>query len=155
MRYAKRTKTELTVTEIIATFAVYGKPGVKFMRGPKPDYLPKNQVLSDKKFQGMMGKTKKQNVILEAQKYIEHLEQNPHVTYSDIATKFHTNKVRVCRLIQLFQNLPPEIKNFISAQNNPDFNWHFSERKLRELTAIETKNEKIKSFEEMVKNFQS
>ncbi len=139
--------------EIIATYSVCGKPGVKFIKGPKPNFLPKNQVLSKKTFKGIIGKAKKQNVILESKKYIEYQKQNPQVTYSDIAKKFHTNKVRVCRLIQLFQNLTPEIKNFISAQNNPDFNWHFSERKLRELTALETNDEKLKRFEKMVENF--
>jgi len=110
VRYARRTKTELTVTEIIAIYCIRDRRGVKFLKCPKPDFLPKNKVLSKKKFQGLIGKDKKQNVIIEAQEYIEYLAQNPNVTYSGIATKYHTNKVRVCRLIQIFQSLPPEIK---------------------------------------------
>ena len=85
MQYPKRTKNELTVKEIIAIFAVYGKPGVKFLKGPKPCFLPKNLILSDKKFKGLMGKSKKQNVAIEAQKYTDYLNQNPSLTYTDIA----------------------------------------------------------------------
>ena len=98
----------------------------------------------------MIGKSKKQNVIIEAQSYITYLEQNPRVTYSDIATKFQTNKVRVCRLIKLYKNIPSEIRDYISEQNHPDFIWHFSELKLREMTNLKTLNKKIESFQKMI-----
>jgi len=153
VRYAGRTKTELTVTEIIAIYSVCGNPDVRFLRGPKPDYLPKNKVSSKRNQKSLLFKSKKQNPIAEAKKINKFIEDHQNPTYECISEKFGVNRARISQMVSLLKNIPSEITDYVEKQSNPNFLCFFTERKLRKLTTLITDTEKIDAFRKMIASF--
>ncbi len=88
------------------------------------------------------------NPILLSMQFVEYLERNPGSTYDDLGDKFQISKARVCQIIALVKKLPGEIMNYLLTADDTDMAY-FTERKLRELTTLETDIEKINRFNEI------
>lgn len=153
MRITKRTKSELTVSEIIATYFVRNSRGIKFKRGNKPDSLPQNTVLSEKKLRSILHKQHKLNPITEARRYKQLIDARNNPSYQSCSEILGVSKARISQRISLLKNIPSEISNLIEKQSNQDFLCFFTERKLRTLTNLSTDREKIDAFRQMIDTF--
>ena len=90
------------------------------------------------------------NPFHEGQKYFEYLESNPNFKYQDVADEFRVSKARVSQMIALVNKLPKEILDYFQRKDKPKEVQSFTERKFRPLTLLESDEEKIKRFREMV-----
>lgn len=145
----QRTKTCKTITELIPCYYRYNKKKKILCKGEKPDFIPVNKILSQKKWHSHLRKTKKKNPILEAYKYLECLEQFPGSTYRDVAEKYNISKARISQMIALVKKLPQEIIDYFTSKENPKNFSYFTERKLRPLTLMKSDEAKIKKFGEI------
>ena len=126
---------------------------MRFKRGYKPDCLPQNKTLSRKKLRSIEFKRQKQNPIIEAKRFKKFTEDHPSMPYWYIGEMFGISKARLSQLISLVTKLPSEITNFIEKQNDPDFLCFFTERRLRELTTLDSNKKKIIAFKQLIETF--
>ena len=78
--------------------------------------------------------------------FVEYLNKNPNATYDDLSVDAGITKARVCQMIALYKRLPADITNFLINVNEPKILKHFTERRLRPLTLMDSDDEKIKEF---------
>ena len=81
--------------------------------------------------------------------FVEYLNKNPVATYDDLSVDAGITKARVCQMIALCKRLPPEITDYLINTDEPEILKHFTERRLRPLTLLESDEDKIKKFDEM------
>lgn len=81
--------------------------------------------------------------------FVEYLNKNPVTTYDDLSVDAGITKARVCQMIALCKRLPPEITDYLINTDEPEILKHFTERRLRPLTLLESDEDKIKKFDEM------
>lgn len=81
--------------------------------------------------------------------FVEYLNKNPVATYDDLSVDAGITKARVCQMIALRKRLPPEITDYLINTDEPEILKHFTERRLRPLTLLESDEDKIKKFDEM------
>lgn len=145
----QRTKSSNTVIELIPCFFRYKDKNQILYTGEKPDFIPLNKIPSQKEWNSNLAKIKKKNPIIEAYRYLEYLENNPGLTYRDVAEKFDISRPRVSQMVALVKKLPQEIIDyFVNNEKEMDFSY-FTERKLRPLTLLKSDEEKIERFMEM------
>jgi putative heme iron utilization protein len=114
--------------------------------------MPIGKIPSLKEWRSFLRKSKsveRKNPIMEAYKYLEFLEQNPGLTYKNVADEFDTTKARVCQMIAVVKKLPQEITNCFMSNNESLDLTYFTERKLRPLTLMESDQVKIEMFNEI------
>jgi hypothetical protein len=80
---------------------------------------------------------------------MEFLEQNPGLTYKNVADEFNITKARVCQMIAILKKLPQEIKDYFMNNNESLDPSYFTERKLRPLTLLKSDKVKIDMFREI------
>lgn len=95
----------------------------------------------------------KSNPIRKGFEFVQYLEDNPSVTYDDLASEVGISKARVCQMIALCRRLPEEITGYLVELDEPEVLKHFTERKLRPLTLLTTDDEKIRTFHDMKRDF--
>lgn len=71
-------------------------------------------------------------------------------TYAQAAEIVGVCRGRVFQLVSLVTRLPKEITDFLAANKDPVIRVHFSERRLRPLTLMESDEQKIKRFRAML-----
>ncbi len=108
-----------------------------------------NKILTQRERRSHFNQAKRKNPILEANKYLEYLETHPALTYQDVAKKLGISKARVSQMIALVKKLPQEIIDYLTPKDDPEDPCHFTERKLRPLTLMESDEAKIERFREM------
>jgi hypothetical protein len=119
-------------------------------KGKTPEYIRKYKGLTKRERQSLLGKVKKKNPVLEGHRYIEFLEQNPGLTYKNVADEFNITKARVSQMIALVKKLPKEIIDFFMSNNDSLDLSYFTERKLRPLTLLKSDDAKVARFYELV-----
>ena len=78
--------------------------------------------------------------------FVEYLNKNPNATYYDLSVDAGITKARVCQMIALYKRLPADITDFLMNVDEPNILKHFTERRLRPLTLMDSDDEKIKEF---------
>lgn len=71
-------------------------------------------------------------------------------TYAQAAEIVGVSRIRMFQLVSLITRLPREITDFLAANKDPVIRAHFSERRLRPLTLLESDEQKIKRFRAML-----
>jgi hypothetical protein len=94
-------------------------------------------------------KRKLTNPVRTGFEFVEYLNKNPVATYDDLSVDAGITKARVCQMIALCKRLPPEITDYLINTDEPEILKHFTERRLRPLTLLESDEDKIKKFDEM------
>ena len=79
--------------------------------------------------------------------FVEYLNKNPNATYDDLSVDAGITKARVCQMIALYKRLPADITDFLMNVDEPNILKHFTERRLRPLTLMDSDDEKIQEFE--------
>lgn len=148
---AIRSVSDKTLTEIIYCYFRYIKKQKRLLAGKKPKNFPTNKALSEKEWKSAKRKYSRKNPILEGKKYIEYLGSNPKFKYRDVAAKFGVTKPRVSQMIALVKKLPQEILDHFLAENVDAKLKNITERRLRPLTLLESDEDKIKRFWEILK----
>jgi hypothetical protein len=141
----QRTKS---ASEIIPCFFRYNHKKKVLLRGEKPATFTPNKAITKRDWERSL-KPKKANPIEIGTRFLEYLNENPGSTYDDIAEVFGVSKARVCQMLALCNRLPEQITNYLLNADEPDILKHFTERKLRPLTLMESDDEKINRFSEM------
>ena len=62
---------------------------------------------------------------------------------------FGIGKARVGHMVTLFNRLSARITNYLMNTDEPEILKHFTEKRLRPLTLMETDDDKIRKFAEM------
>ena len=87
------------------------------------------------------------NPVRTGLEFVEYLNKNPNATYDDLSVDAGITKARVCQMIALYKRLPADITDFLMNVDEPNILKHFTERRLRPLTLMDSDDEKIQEFE--------
>lgn len=117
----------------------------------KPSNFPLNKTITEREWQSVLNKTSRKNPVIEGQKYFEYLDSNPDFKYQDVANEFGVSKARVSQMIALIRKLPQEIIDYFLNEDDVDVTRNITERKFRPLTLLDSDEEKIYRFMDMVK----
>jgi hypothetical protein len=141
-----------SVAEIIPCFYRIENCFQVLVNGDKPASIPTGKMLSLRDWRSFLRKSKsveRKNPILEGRRYLEFLEQNPGLTYKNVADEFDITKARVSQMIAIVKKLPQEITNYFMSNNDSLDLTFFTERKLRPLTLMKSDKVKIEMFREI------
>ncbi len=144
-RNTQRTKSK-SIMEVIPCYFRHDRAFRVLFKGKMPEYTINNKSLTKRKRQSLLGKAKKKNPVLEGHRYLEFLEQNPGLTYKNVADEFDITKARVSQMIAIVKKLPQEITNYFMSNNESLDLSYFTERKLRPLTLLKSDKTKIEMF---------
>ena len=143
----QRTKS---VSEIIHCYYIYNHKKQVLSKGKKPATFPANKAITQKDSKrSLRQKRKLTNPVRTGFEFVEYLNKNPVATYDDLSVDAGITKARVCQMIALCKRLPPEITDYLINTDEPEILKHFTERRLRPLTLLESDEDKIKKFDEM------
>ncbi|MEI6972293.1 MAG: hypothetical protein WCL44_12360 [bacterium] len=121
-----------------------------FVRGDKPAELSQIPRISVRQWQHYQSATNRNNPVLQGLQWLRLFENESVRTYAQAAEIAGVCRGRVWQLVSLVTRLPKEITDFLAANKDPFIRAHFSERKLRPLTLLESDERKIKQFHEML-----
>lgn len=139
--------------EVIPCYFRHDRAFRVLFKGKMPDYILNNKALTKREWQFHAGKAKKKNPVLEGHRYLEFLEQNPGLTYKNVADEFNITKARVSQMIAIVKKLPQEITDYFMNNNESLGLSYFAERKLRPLTLMKSDEAKIEMFREIKESF--
>ena len=133
-----------TVSEIIPCYYVYNHKKQVLSKGQKPAIFPANKAITQKDWKrSVRQKRKLPNPVRTGLEFVEYLNKNPNATYDDLSVDAGITKARVCQMVALYKRLPADITNFLMNVNEPKILKHFTERRLRPLTLMDSDDEKI------------
>ena len=90
------------------------------------------------------------NPVLQGLQWLRLFENESVKTYAQAAEIVGVCRGRVFQLVSLVTRLPREITDFLAANKDPFIRAHFSERRLRPLTLLESDEQKVQSFRTML-----
>ena len=152
IKWLPRSSTQRTksVSEIIPCYYIYNHKKQALSKGQKPANFPANKAITQKDWKrSLRQKRKLTNPVRTGFEFVEYLNKNPVSTYDDLSVDAEITKARVCQMIALCKRLPPEITEYLFNTDEPEILKHFTERRLRPLTLLESDEDKIKKFDEM------
>lgn len=124
--------------------------GPLFICGDKPKELAKIAKITARQWQHYQTINHRDNPILKALQWLRLFENESVRTYAQAAEIVGVCRGRVFQLVSLVTRLPKEITDFLAANKDPVIRAHFSERRLRPLTLMESDEQKIKRFRAML-----
>lgn len=129
--------------------------GPLFIRGEKPRELARIAKITARQWQHYQSVTTRNNPVLQGLQWLRLFEKESVRTYAQAAEIAGVHRSRVFQLVSLVTKLPREITDFLVANKDPFVRAHFSERRLRPLTLLESDKDKVWQFRAMLTEVQS
>lgn len=109
-RDSKRTNSKVVSEEILYFYKWHNKTKTLF-RGPKPDYIQKNKIITQKEQRHHDYVESYENPFEKAIEYAR-IMKNENLSQSDLARKFGVSRVRISQYLNLL-NLPKDKIDYI------------------------------------------
>lgn len=124
--------------------------GCLFIRGKKPQELARIAKITARQWEHYQSVNHRNNPVLQGLQWLRLFENKSVRTYAQAAEIAGVCRGRVWQLVSLVTRLPREITDFLVVNKDPYIRAHFSERRLRPLTLLESDEQKIKHFHTML-----
>jgi len=92
----------------------------------------------------------RENPILTGLRYLKVFEQESVTSYAKAAQVLGVSRIRVYQLTSLVAKLPSEIADFLLRNDDPAILRHFTERRLRPLTTLPSREAQLAQFRRMI-----
>jgi RNase adaptor protein for sRNA GlmZ degradation len=125
------------------------------VRGEKPKELGEVARITARQWETYQNHLTRESPILTGLRYLKVFEQDSINTYAKAAEVLGVSRVRVFQLTALVTKLSGQITQYLVEHNNdPAVRRYFTERRLRPLTTLPSKEEQVAEFQEMLKNLE-
>ncbi len=106
----------------------------------------RDSIRAERKFQYF---NEKVNVVNEARTYADIVNQNPHMTKTQIANRLGFSRIHLYRMINIL-NLAPQILDFIQTCDSTHQRELLTERRLRPICSVRSSNDQLTQFRKIV-----